>query len=769
MKKLLFALGGCVLLALMWLPTASARKPVGAKKEVRPRRMQPMSATNLGGRRVSVAGQKGEYLTYAVKPVEPLEFNGDVRDLPQVPSTPHVEVELREPVSTKKAPAEQALQEFPPNIPLAPMPALTQNFAGLNLNSVVTGGQGGAGWPPDVNGDVGLNHYIEGVNDSWAIYSKTGTLLAAFTENSLWSGASTSTPCNGNNQGDPIVIYDQFADRWILTNFAFGTSGGDPVAPFYQCFAVSKTSDPVTGGWWLYALKTDTGATGQPPTGTLSDYPKFGNWNDGCLYMSANEFTASSSTFTGALYASLNKSDLESGAPLTAALGFINNSSSPFTMIPSNISGARDPAALPPAGTPNYFVSESTSLFAFEVRKFTPGTRCGGGGTLSAPVNVSQSSYSPASGNIVPQPAPATSANNLDSLGDQLMQKVLYRRVGTAESLWVVHSVRGSSGSTVRPQWAQLDVTGSTIGTTPVQQQIYAPDTTLYRWMGSVAADHVGNAALGDSTSSTTNFPSIAYSGRLITDPLNNLSQTETQLIAGAASQTNNNQKGNPVQRWGDYTAMSVDPADDCTFWYTNQYYSSQTNGSSGNWQTRIGSFKFPTCTTGSCTYSLTPTNNSVSSSSTTGSVTVTTSAGCNWTATSNDSWLTITSGSSGSGNGTVNYSVAANTTTSSRTGTMTIAGQTFTVTQAAGSGSCPTTAISVGQTINGALSTSDCQLNDASYYDLYTFNGAAGQQVSIAMSASFDTSLLLLAPDGTLLAQDDDGGGATNSAIPPG
>jgi hypothetical protein len=180
----------------------------------------------------------------------------------------------------------------------------------------------------------------------------------------------------------------------------------------------------------------------------------------------------------------------------------------------------------------------------------------------------------------------------LDSVGDRLMQKLQYRKVGSTESLWVVHNVQ-DTGGTVRPQWAQINVTGATIATTPVQQQIYAPDSMLHRWMGSIAADRQGNVALGYSTSNGTspNFPSIAYSGRLATDPPNSLSQSESQLIAGAGSQDNG------LGRWGDYTAMSVDPVDDCTFWYTNEYYSSQAFGTSGDWQTRIGSFKFPSCT----------------------------------------------------------------------------------------------------------------------------------------------------------------------------
>jgi uncharacterized repeat protein (TIGR01451 family) len=131
-----------------------------------------------------------------------------------------------------------------------------------------------------------------------------------------------------------------------------------------------------------------------------------------------------------------------------------------------------------------------------------------------------------------------------------------------------------------------------------VQQQKYVPDTTIYRWMPSIAVDNAGNVALGYSTSnaSSPNFPSVAYSGRLVSDTVNTLPQTETQLIAGTGSQIFNC-GGGPCSRWGDYTEMEVDPADDCTFWYVNMYYTSQTNGNSGNDTLRVGAFKFPSCT----------------------------------------------------------------------------------------------------------------------------------------------------------------------------
>jgi len=549
---------------------------------------------------ITQTGQSSDVATTrAIQEVRPAEFNGNVRDLPQVPSVQLEELKLIEPKSSKKPPAGVVPDSGSNNTPMAAMPSPIQNFAGLSRTDLcppVTGGGCGAGTPPDTNGDVGLNNYIEGVNSAYAIYSKTGTLQASFTENALFSGGPTGTLCDTASFGDPVVVYDQIGDRWFLTNFAFVLNGatGNQNPPTFQCFAVSKTNNPVTGGWWLYAVRIDTNAAGQPPTGTLGDYPRFGNWNDGCLYMAANAFS-SAGAFVGDVFASFSKSAMESGAALTGAnssLGFISSTTTPFTLVPSNISGANGVNNLPPAATPNYFVSESQSLFTFEVRKFTPGAGCGTGGALGPLVNVSQTSYSVPAGNEVPQPNVTT---KLDDIDDRVMHKVQYRRLGAAESLWVTHNAK--SGSTTRMQWAQINVSGGTVVTTPVQQQIYAPDTTLNRWMGSLAVDHTGNMALGYSTSNATspNFPSIAYSGRLVADALNQLPQTEVQLQVGGGSQ-NHNCGGSPCTRWGDYASMSVDPADDCTFWYTSEYYDTQANGTAGNWHTRIGSFRFPSC-----------------------------------------------------------------------------------------------------------------------------------------------------------------------------
>jgi hypothetical protein len=545
----------------------------------------------------AVRSAEVEGVAYEQPKVHPGEFSGDLSRLPRAPTTIGAtkvyRPRLQGPPLTKFVPQPSA-PSAPEQIggPSAPMPGTIENFAGLSFNDLCTGGQCGAGWPPDPNGDVGPNHYIEAVNDSIAIYGKSGALLASFTEDNLWNGVGT-TPCNGNAQGDPVVVYDWLADRFVITWFAFPIVSGKPASPFYQCIAASKTSDPVAGGWRLYAVRTDPGGTGQPLVGDLNDYGKFGLWHD-CLYMGANLFRFNAShngTYDGVLFGSFSRADLYNGSPLTFSLGRLPTTSNAFTLVPSNNQGTGVSAAQP--GTPNYFVSESGTAFAFEVRTFTAGANCGAGGTLSTATNVSHAAYTSQQGAVVPQP---NTTHKLDMIDDRIMQKVPYRKIGSAESLWVTHPV-GTAAGTTAMQWAQLDVTGGTIAAAPVQQQIYAPDATLYRFMGSLAVDTHGNMALGYSTSNGTvpNYPSIAYSGRLATDPLNTLPQTEVQMIAGSGSQTNNC-GGAPCDRWGDYSAMSLDPADGCTFWYVNEYYSSQTNGNAGNWQTRIGSFRLSSC-----------------------------------------------------------------------------------------------------------------------------------------------------------------------------
>jgi hypothetical protein len=533
----------------------------------------------------------------------PVAFRGDVRSLTPVETNLEqrnidLEEQMRSP-ETQIGPPDRSGSGRIPNVPIitAPMPSAIRSFEGMARLDAVTGGFAGAGFPPDTNGDVGRNYYIQSVNDAYAIYDKSnGNLLASFTENTLFAAGPTGTLCDTNTFGDPEVVYDQIADRWILSNLAFvanATTGlWDP--PIYQCIAASRTNNPVSGGWNLYAVRVDDGTT--VPTNTLDDYPKFGNWNDGCLYMGSNGFSGSTGSFTGPIFFSLNKSDMYAGLTLRGAVARIaSTANANFGLFPASVLGT---GLMPPASTPGYFVNNASTT-TFNIRKFTPGANCAGGGTLAAAVTASHTSSASVSSNIVPQPNDTGSTHNLDSLGDRIMQKVQYRNIGGTESLWVVHTGRPGALNT-QPQWAQINVTGATINTTLVQQAFHAPDTTLYRWMSAVGVDKDGNMAIGYSTSNGTapNFPSLAYAGRLSTDPVNTLPQTQTSLIAGGGSALFNCGSG-ACHRWGDYASMGIDPTDECTFWFTSEYVDTQANGDPAqrNWHTRVGSFKFPTCT----------------------------------------------------------------------------------------------------------------------------------------------------------------------------
>lgn len=493
------------------------------------------------------------------------EYNGDLRNIPFVPPVArHV---MPEPGEVQPRPEKLAVQSLEqPQAVFAPnpnMPSPTQNFAGLDFNTW------GAGWPPDTVGDVGPNHFVQAVNTSIGIYNKTGTQLAAFTFNTLWAGSGTT--CAGNNNGDPTVIYDPLGDRFIVADFSWTDLVN---GPYFECVAVSKTSDPVSGGWWLYAIRADDAA--HP---WLPDYPKMGVWPDG-LYMGTNMFDVTAGpnfTYEGARAYAFNLADLESGAALRSRV--VDLGTSRFTVIPSNFRGTS-----PPAGRENFFVGESLIAFDWEVFKFHVDYN-GGGSTFTGPTNVSQTAYA-LSFPLVPTPA-----NSVDSLSDRVMMQVQYRNISGTESLWVNHTVPVTA-SPYEIQWAQIDVTGSTVSTTPVQQQIFGNLSSdgLHRWMGSLAVDKDGNMALGYSAANASNNPSIRYAGRLAGDPLNQLAQGEATLISGGGSQSGS--CGGTCTRWGDYSGMSVDPTDDCTFWYTTEYYI--VNGL--NWQTRIGSFKFSEC-----------------------------------------------------------------------------------------------------------------------------------------------------------------------------
>jgi hypothetical protein len=512
--------------------------------------------------------------------VYPSSFDGDVRDLPQsqlVPTTRWHPSLTAAPAASKfalGASVFDAAMEAAPAQP-AVMPAPSATFSGLSFLDKCpspSGPQCGRGYPPDTVGDVGHMHYIQSVNTAVGIYTKTGTLLASFSYENFWVGAGTGTACDGNtttprHMGDPTVLYDAGTGRWIFSDFAWSNFVD---GPYYQCFAASKTTDPVGGGWWLYAVQAS-------PT-ILADYPKVGLWSDG-IYMSANMFDITdafgNATRTGVRVWALNKSDMESGAGLRNFSADLN--ATYFSLLPANVRGA-----MPPVGRGNFFVSNDINVYRLNVWQYTVNAAWSSA-VFSGPTSVTQVSY----GNP-PNTVPESGGNSLDTIGDRLMMQNQYRNFGGTESLWVTHIVGNPPGI----RWYQINISGGIISTTPVQQATFTNSNDgLSRWIPSLAVDHDGNMAVGYSVSSSGMKPAIRWAGRLATDAVGTLAQGEATMFAGAGAQTNNC-GGAPCTRWGDYSAMSIDPVDDCTFWYTNEYYA--TDG--GNWNTRIGKFKYAGC-----------------------------------------------------------------------------------------------------------------------------------------------------------------------------
>jgi len=467
---------------------------------------------------------------------------------------------------------EQPLRLIPPAGPSTGEDGAVQTIsgplvgttAGLGFPGV---GQGDYGFsdryaPPDTNGAVGATQYVQWVNVNLAVFNKaTGAIASGFPKagNAVWAGFGGG--CETNNDGDPIVQYDKAANRWILTQFSVST------LPYMQCVAVSTTSD-ATGSYYRYAF--NYGNTQFP------DYPKLGVWPDG-YYISYNIFN-NGQTFGGAKVCAFDRAKMLAGQAATQQC--FQLSTSYGGLLPSDLDGT----TAPPAGSPNYFMafgSNSLNLWKFHVDWGTPANT-----TLAGPINIPVASFTTAcsgGGTCIPQPG---TRQKLDSLGDRLMYRLAYRNFGTYESLVVNHSVLvGNKRNGVNSvRWYEIQNPGGT----PVvfQQGTLGTGDGIHRWMGSIAMDKMGDIALGYSASSGSVFPSVRYTGRLTTDALGKM-QAENIVKAGSGSQLQN------LSRWGDYSAMSVDPVDDCTFWYTSEYL--KTNGTF-NWSTWITSFKFPGC-----------------------------------------------------------------------------------------------------------------------------------------------------------------------------
>ena len=436
------------------------------------------------------------------------------------------------------------------------MPSPLLNFDGVAFPGVACNCA-----PPDTNGEVGATQYVQIVNEGFQIFNKTtgASLLGPSGITTLWSGFGGV--CQTNGFGDPVVLYDQIANRWVITQFA-GVG-----VPTDECIAVSTTSD-ATGSYNRYAFHLGS---------NFFDYPHLSVWPD-AYYMSMNVFNSGGTAFLGPQPFAFDRAKMLAGLPATFITTGITGGPTEDAYLPADLDGS----ILPPAGAPNSFVefpgTNVYKLWHFHVDFTTPANSTF---TLFAsPAAAGFTVLCGATRDCVPQ---GGVPDRVDAIADRLMFRLAYRNFGDHEA--VVGNYTVSSGGVAGIRWFELrNVTAGPV--TKFQESTYQPDTT-WRWMGSAAMDQQGNIALGYSASSASISPQIRYAGRLFTDPLNTLTQAEATLFSGAGSQTGG------LNRWGDYSDMTVDPVDDCTFWYTQEYI--PANGSF-NWRTRIGSFKFPGC-----------------------------------------------------------------------------------------------------------------------------------------------------------------------------
>jgi fibronectin type 3 domain-containing protein len=428
----------------------------------------------------------------------------------------------------------------------------TTNFAGQGYTGVN---------PPDTVGDVGPNYYIQSINGGggalYVIYNKNGTVAAGpFSMESLGTGQC------GSGLGDPIILYDELAGRWMISEFS---NAGNQM-----CVYVSQTSNPISGGWYNYSFSGNS----------FPDYPKYGVWPD-AYYVGTNESTLG-------IYAFDRQAMLSGSAASSQRFSTSKLSGFGFQMLqPAD----HDGATAPPSGAPGIFMrhrdtevhsgltdasNDYLEIFEFSVDWTTPSNS-----TLTGPIQIAVSEFDSTlcgltSFACIPQPGTSTT---LDPLREVVMQRLAYRNFGSHETLVgnLVTDVNGSDRAGVR--WFELRKTS---GSWSLYQEGTVSLDATNRWMGAIAMDGSGNIALGYNVSSSSVSPGLRYVGRLATDTLGTMTQGEYTIVNGSASNGSN--------RYGDYAAMGIDPADDCTFWFTGEY------NTSSQWSTRIASFSFSEC-----------------------------------------------------------------------------------------------------------------------------------------------------------------------------
>ena len=456
--------------------------------------------------------------------------------------------------------SDPALQTVYPNR-LKDGGVLPQNLISANFN--------GIGYqplnPPDPTLCVGPNHIIQMINGSsgalFKVFNKTGGQVVAQTFLDAITGKG--------GLGDPIALYDQLADRYVLTEFnnkaETGTEG--------LTFAVSQTNDPA-GAWYVYFFSTGT---------TFPDYPKFSVWPD-AYYATTNDFANGSSYSGSSVYAFDRTKMLAGNATATVQRFTLGTANKHFSMSPVCLEGT----SLPPAGTGGLIAymndnawsgaaADSIGLFEFKVNFTTPASTVVTTKSSLAVTAYKSDICTTTRGQCISQ---AGNTTKVEALHQKIMNQPIYRNFAGYEGIVLSHVVdKGTNISGIR--WYELRKT--TGNWSVYQQSTYAPDNT-HRWLPGICYDAAGNIGLAYNVSSAaTGFnPGARYTGRKECDALNTMTYAESVIIAGTAA--------NSSTRYGDYNQLVADP-DGVRLWFTCEYNAAST------WSTRIASFSLDNCT----------------------------------------------------------------------------------------------------------------------------------------------------------------------------
>jgi len=508
---------------------------------------------------------------------------------------------------------------------------LVESFDGLGVGFVGPQGTTSVRSPSDNTLAVGPHHIVQIVNSQTAIYSRKGRKFDA-TGRVLYGPVPTANffkgfggQCEATNNGDAVVRYDQIANRWLVVMPLFrrgpvrpdqpevwtasdkayvspigmpgqpgnaaplfqppppppapatppgqrgrggqpGGRGQGPQGPYSMCYAISTSDDPM-GSYYRYEFLRPL----------FPDYPRPAIWRDG-YYVP----TSTSDDLIQKHACVVDRERMLKGEPATEhcvildGVGFLNN---------ADVDGK----AMPPSGAPNIMMTAGGSQLknvleddGVYVWKFSVDWKNAANTKVSGPEKIVVAPYHYlCDGQLkscVPQPG---TDRRLDSQGDKIMSRLVYRKIGDRESIVGVHSVNTTAGGGgVRWYEFRLDRNRNA---TLYQQGTYAPEG-FFRWMASPAIDRFGNIGIGYSFGGPPHFAGQRFAGRLASDPPGMLTLRETVLVEGEEIQT--------TMRWQDYTQTAIDPRDDCTIWYVGDYIKK----GAVSYSSKIGAFRLPGC-----------------------------------------------------------------------------------------------------------------------------------------------------------------------------